>query len=352
MQIIEVRTTRDKQAFLDLPDRLYAGPDRHEDRSAVAAFLDGTHPLSDDARITHYLCKDGPAVLGRMTLTLAPAMDTLFLGYFECVRDPACADALFARARQEAAALGLSSVTGPVNVSFWVGYRLKLDQFDRVYMGEPQNLPYYPELFRRGGFHPVMEYVSHYHRAIPHDYELTRFRQRSELMRARGIRLVHPDFGSFDRCLGDIHELIMELYADFPAFVPISRADFTAMFRGLKTLADPRYIVMAYDGARPVGFFISFPDYGNGLATGSTLRKLWHLMRVRHRPRHIILSYSGVRRGYEGLSGALYYETLSRLKALGLPAVSTLMQKGKVTAGFEKGLVQSTTHYALYRSQV
>lgn len=348
MNVIEVQTEQDRIDFLNLPRALY-GRRHHQNTAVVRQFLEGSHPLSDTAEIRHFLLRRENRVVGRMTLTASPGLDTLFLGYFECIDAPACANALFQRAREEALRLGRTSVTGPVDVSFWVGYRLKLDQPDRVFMGEPQNLPYYPSLFEQGGFRLISQYSSHYYRAIPPDHALTRFEQRRRLMQSRGIRLIHPDFREFDRYLEDIHGLLMELYRDFPAFVPISAKNFIAMFRDLKSISDPRLIVLAYDGELPVGFFISFPDYQNDLVQGSTVVRLIHLIRTRLWPRHIVLSYSGVRHGYEGLSGALYCETLEFLKAKGLPAVSTLMQKGKVTSGFEKELIEATTHYGLYR---
>lgn len=351
MKVIKVTTDQERENFLDLPRRLY-GKKTHQDDAVVRQFLEGTHPLSDDADIGHYLlCREGEAA-GRMTLTQYPGSDTLYLGYFECIDDMAAAGLLIRQARQEAAERGLSSVTGPVDVSFWVGYRFKISQFDQSFMGEPQNMAYYPGLFEKAGFRPIRDYVSHYHRRIPADYELTKFQARSRMIRGRGIRIIHPDFRQFDRYLIDIHGLLMELYRDFPAFVPIGQADFTAMFRDLKLISDPRLIVMAYDGEVPVGFFISFPDYQNHLLSKRRLVRLWYLLTVKWTPRRIVLSYSGVRRGYEGLSGALYLEVLSYLKKKQLPGVSTLMQKGKVTSGFEKGLVESTTQYRLYELKV
>ena len=348
MKVIEVETIQNQEDFIKLPQRLY-GKDYHQDEATVWQFLKGTHPLSNDAQIKHYLLTNAGEILGRMTLTAYSESQTLFLGFFECVDDLKAAKMLFKRAKEEAASMGYFSVTGPVDVSFWVGYRMKVNGFDRVFMGEPQNKPYYVHLFEEAGFEIIQEYVSHYHPRTPQNFEFTKFQKRSQMIRERGIQIIHPDFHDFDKYLKDIHELLMELYKDFPAFVPISLEDFTLMFGNLKRISDPRLIVLAYDGEQVVGFFISFPDYGNGLLTGSVIRKLWHLVTLKWTPKRIILSYTGVKRGYEGLSGALYIEVLQHLKRKNLPGVSTLMQKGKVTAGFSNGKIESTTEYRLYQ---
>lgn len=354
--VIRVQTREQQELFLTLPHKLYAegqssdkGSAYHQDDRVVEQFLNGSHPLSDDAEISHYLLMNKGQALGRMTLTFVPGSQTLYLGFFECLNDQNSAELLFEAARIEARRRGLSTITGPVDVSFWIGYRFKLNNFDRVYFGEPQNKEYYPALFEGGGFVSVNTYVSHYHRPLTGDEaDLAKFRRRSELAKKRGLCLVHPDYADFDRYLEDIHELLMELYRDFPAFHPISFEDFKAIFSGLKLITDPNLIVLAYDGKVPAGFFISFPDYGNELLQGSRLRRLWKLWRLKRHPKQIVLSYSGVRHGYEGLSGALYYNILLKVKAMGLPAVSTLMKKGKVTAGFGREAEESTTEYRLY----
>lgn len=352
MNVIKVTTEEEQKKFLSFPRQIYQS-DYHQDDQVVEQFLQGSHVLSDDAVMDHYLLIEGETILGRMTLSRLPQGNTLYLGYFECLDDQAAADCLFATARTEALRLGLPSVTGPVDVSFWIGYRFKLNNFDRVYFGEPQNKAYYPRLFETAGFVSTNLYVSHYHRPMAgNEAELAKFGRRSELAKSRGIRIVHPDYAEFDRYLRDIHGLLMELYADFPAFHPISFPDFKAVFGGLKFITDPRLIVLAYDQDLPVGFFIAFPDYGNRLVTGSKWKRLWTVFKIRRNPKQIVLSYSGVKKGYEGLSGALYYDILQRVEELGLPAISTLMKKGKVTAGFGREVEESTTEYRLYEFKV
>ena len=348
MKVIQVETIQHQKDFIQLPQRLY-DKDYHQDDALVWQFLKGSHPLSDNAQIRHYLVTEGGEALGRMTLTAYPESQTLYLGFFECVDDLKVAAMLFNRAKQEATRSGYSSVTGPVDVSFWVGYRMKINGFDRIFMGEPQNKPYYVRLFEESSFEIIKEYFSHYHPPTSQNFEFTKFQKRRQMIQERGIRIVHPDFHDFNKYLKDIHELLMDLYKDFPAFVPIGLEEFILMFGDLKRISDPRLIVLAYDGDQPVGFFISFPDYENGLLTSSIIRKLWHLLTHKWTPKRILLSYAGVKRGYEGLSGALYIDVLEYLKRKNLPGVSTLMQKGKVTAGFSNGKIESTTEYRLYQ---
>ena len=352
MKVIKVSTPDQQAAFLNLPRQLY-GMDYHQADEVVEQFLQGTHPLSDDAQITHYLLTCGEITLGRMTLTHFPQSPTLYLGYFECEDDQDSANCLFEKAKEEAIRQKLTSVTGPVDVSFWIGYRFKTNNFDRVFFGEPQNKDYYPTLFERGGFIPTNRYVSHYHRPIAGDEsEMAKFKKRSDQAKAKGIRISHPDFSNFDQNLQAIYGLLMELYQDFPAFHPLSFGDFKGIFGDLKYITDPKFITLAHDGDLPVGFFISFPDYGNKLMTNRKIKRYWNLFNIKRKPRQIVLSYSGVKKGYEGLSGALYYQILLRVMELGLPTVSTLMKKGKVTAGFGREVEESTTEYQLYELPV
>lgn len=352
MKVNKVNTVMEQQKFLDLPRQLYK-TGYHQSDVVVEEFLNGSHPLSKAAEIVHYLLTEGETTLGRMTLTHFPGSETLYLGFFECRDHQPSADLLFEKAKAEAAKRNLSSITGPVDVSFWIGYRFKTNNFDRIFFGEPQNKEYYPRLFEQAGFSETNRYVSHYHRPIQGDEtELSKFKRRSEQAKAKGIRLIQPDPADFDKYLRDIYGLLMELYKDFPAFHPLSYEAFKGIFGDLKYIADPRLIVLAYDGICPVGFFIALPDYGNNLLTGNKLNRIWQLFKIKRHPKRIILSYSGVKKGYEGLSGALYYNVLMRVKELRLPTVSTLMKKGKVTAGFGRELEESTTEYKLYELKV
>lgn len=345
-RIRQVADAADRKAFLKLPGTL---SQLRQDEGTVRQFLNGSHPLSEDACINHYLLAEGDEVKGRMTLTHYPGADTLYLGYFACIPDQAAADALFRKAREVAAGLSLGSVTGPMDVSFWISYRFKVTNFDRTFFGEPENPAYYPALFEAGGFSTAARYVSRYYRAMPEDHVLQKFSRRREAMKQRGIRIFHPDMKAFETYLDDIHGMLMELYADFPGFQPITRENFRKIYGSLKLAADPGLIALAYDGDKPAGFFIALPDYRDSLKRGLAWTRLWNLFRIRRKPARVVLAYAGVRRGYEGLGGALYYEVLEGVKERRLPVVSALIQEGKVTAGFEKELVEDTTCYRLYR---
>lgn len=352
MERYRVRQVEDeagRSVFLKLPAKFSRLP---QDEATVRQLLKGTHPLSDEADITHYLLEDGNEVIGRMTLTHYPGQDTLYLGFFECIPEPTAAAALFWKAEEVATGMGVASIMGPVDVSFWIRYRFKVTNFDRFFFGEPLNPEYYPELFESNGFKVAGRYVSQYYGVMPRDHPLSKFKKRSEAMKQRGIRIIHPDMKYFENFLHDLHGMLMELYADFPGFQPISREDFGELYGSLKLAADPKLIALAYDGDNPAGFFIAFPDYGVKLMRGNPVRKLWNLFCIRRNPPGVVLAYAGVRRGYEGLGGALYHEVLKEVRERGLPTVAALIQEGKVTAGFEKELLADTTEYRLYRMDV
>ncbi len=86
MNVIEVQTEQDRIDFLNLPRALY-GRRHHQNTAVVRQFLEGSHPLSDTAEIRHFLLRRENQVVGRMTLTASPGLDTLFLGYFVEVCD-------------------------------------------------------------------------------------------------------------------------------------------------------------------------------------------------------------------------------------------------------------------------
>lgn len=345
-QVIEVKSPSDQAEFLKLPDKILGKPQGPEE--TLKAILAGSHPLCDDAKIQHFLLKQDGESLGRMTLTHYPGTDTLYLGYFHCVDSVAAAADLFEKATELAGQSGLKKIAGPMDVSFWINYRFKVSGFDDVFVGEPHQPRWYPALWEANGFRVVTQYKSNFYKVMPRDYDLTKFEARRQRIRDKGWQIRNPKPEELDRVLGEIHGLLMELYKDFPGFQKISKEDFIAIYRPMKPILDYKLVQMAYDGDRPIGFFISFPDYRQALETKSFVKKLWNLWRIKRKPDRIHLSYSGVKRGYEGLSAALYYETILELKRRQLPSVASLMQEGKVTAGFEKGLIEKQHGYHFY----
>lgn len=141
------------KGFLALPKTLYPRERRTQDTKAEKAILNGTHPLSGEFTVRAYLAvDDGASPQGRCVLTYYPDDPAAYVGFFECVEDLDVCRALLSAAEAQARADGKEKLVGPLNASFWIGYRFKVENFDEHFTGEPDNLPYYADFWEACGF--------------------------------------------------------------------------------------------------------------------------------------------------------------------------------------------------------
>lgn len=338
--------------FLSVPRALdgQRGPDRDADAKAL---LTGTHPLSRHCSVRAFVAYDSGTPAGRVLLTRYAGEPVLYLGFFESADDAAVSAGLFAAAEQVAADVGATAVVGPVDASFWIGYRLKVSGFENApYFSEPLNPPYYLRLFEAAGYTVSDTYVSHVFPGAPPDHDFSGFETQLAHLQARGVRIHSPHWWEWDRTMREIHALLQELYRDFPAFTPISYPDFRAVFRGFRLVTDLSMVTVAHHDGEAVGFLVALPDYGASLSTGPALRRLLALARHRWRSDRYVLLYLGAKPGYGGLGAAMTGLLAREVVRRNAGAVGALIHEGKATERYAPDLVGARNTYALLRKQL
>ena len=142
-------------AFLDLPGRLYGKKELMQNVGEEKKLLLGIHPLSKYFKTYHFLVRDveTETIVSRATITTYPnEAEVAYFGFFESEDIQDAVKCLFDGLSGWAAEHAYKRLVGPVNASFWLGYRLKTDHFDTPYAGEPYNKPYYQRLLEYVGF--------------------------------------------------------------------------------------------------------------------------------------------------------------------------------------------------------
>lgn len=104
----------------------------------------------------------------RCILTIYPGDDYSCIGFFESVNDIECSKLLFEEASRISKANKCKKIVGPIDCSFWIKYRLKINNFHKKsYVSEPYNKEYYLDLFLAGGYEIAETYVSNYFEKLP-----------------------------------------------------------------------------------------------------------------------------------------------------------------------------------------
>lgn len=345
----------DKKAvrdFLALPKRLYAENELMQSRSDEVALLRGTHTLSGYFTVKPILVyRDGKAV-SRAVITLYPDDSAAYLGFFESENDSLVVKLLFDTAFGIASDNSRTEITGPVDCSFWIRYRFKTDRFEPPYTGEPYNKDYYPRLWEENGFSVSQKYSSNHYAVVDSDKGCEKYAARLEEKLRDGYLIISPARGELSKTLHEVYALLIELYSDFPAYKRITEDEFCEMFGYLKSIVDCSMLKMAYYGGKPVGFYISVPNYKNGVYGTLHPLKLVRILKERKKPRSYVMLYMGVDHDHRGL-GKAFAEVIRReLKQRAVPSVGALIRQGNLNEDYMEQFRDFQYGYALYSKKI
>ena len=348
---------RDKKSvrrFLRFPAKLYTKKQLTQDPAAEKAILRGSHTLSHYFSVYPFLVYDEKrSVAARCILTVYPDSACAYIGFFECIDNSAAAQCIFKAAEVKAKKLGCTSLVGPVDASFWIGYRLKTNCFDKLpYTGESYNLPYYEKFFLENGFGVSGEYVSNRYGKIPQSFLNKRNVRRLQHFTEKGYSICSLEKATFDKSLREIYRLLISLYSGFQTFSHITEDEFCAMYGSMRFAADFDMVKIAYYNGKAVGFFVTLPNYGNASSGKLTLSKLRHICKVKKAPEDYILLYLGAEPEHLGLGKALSECLLREMCKKQAYSVGALIRKGKVTGSYFSSLIEEQYTYALYEKKL
>lgn len=349
------QTERDIQAFLDFPEQLYEPEFRTEKREELRDLLAERHVLSRYFTVVPLVVRESGELLARCVLTFYPGDETAYLGFFETKDNPQAASRLFTFAEELARERGCIAVEGPMNASFWLGYRMKASHFkEKPYFTELYQPAYYPTLWEGSGFTVAGVYHSNLYAPVEGEMPDEKYRTRFKQFQEQGYTLRSPNRRSFIEDFRAVAQMIRELFQAFPVYKPIRTSEFLDLFAGMKVILNYRYVKLAFDrNGRASGFLIAVPDYGEllnkeKLGVRDTLRLLYTKWTTR---RYIIL-YMGVRPGHEGLGSALVYSLMEEFRQKRIQAISSYIQEGKVSGSYVFASVQEQREYRYYRKML
>ncbi|MEV4224930.1 hypothetical protein [Nonomuraea sp. NPDC049725] len=269
-----MRTRRELKQFVELPYRLH-----RDDPNFVPPLRGECHRLLDRRRNPFFaygeaelfLVRGGHGrVVGRIAAVHNPRHNDRhgtgdgFFGQFECADDPGVARGLFEAAAGWLRRRGLTTMVGPVNFTTNDECGLLVDGFDRppcVLM--PYNPPHYPALLEAGGFTKAKDLLAFDHDGGPCGERITRIADSVE--RRAGLRVRPIDLARFDAEAARLKHVYDRAWQASWGFTPMTDAEFTAMARRVRAIADPSLVHLAECGDEPVGVILALPDLNQAL---------------------------------------------------------------------------------------
>jgi hypothetical protein len=272
MSEISVRAVADKgglEMFLRLPWSVYGG-----NGSWVPPLLGdlrktldpARNPFFEHARARYFLAFREGAPAGRISAHVDDNHNSYhgercgFFGFFESVDDRRVAEALFATARAWLKEQGMEAVRGPFNFTTNDTAGLLVDAFDSPPVIEmTYNPPYYPKLIEGCGLVKAMDLYAYFFDVEGMDRR--RIRMLSERIERKGITFRHIDARKFESEVRIFKEVYNQAWARNWGFIPLTEREIDHLAANFKSIIEPRFVIFAFEGERPVGALWALPDY-------------------------------------------------------------------------------------------
>jgi hypothetical protein len=292
-----VLSKKDKQAFLDLPYRLYANdpawvPPLRDEASALVT--PGKNPWFEHGEAQLFIAEANGRVTGRISahidhLAIAQPPEqgmgpgTGNWGLLEA-EDKATAQALIARAEDWLREHRMTRVIAPLSLSIWDEPGLLVEGHDHpptVMMGH--NAPTYQGWIEDAGYGGIKDLLTY---EIPINTGFSPLVQRIISSGERNPRIVirRVDKKKFDAEAALILGILNDAWSDNWGFVPITDSEIAHVGKKLKPIVYEDLIRIAEVEGEPVAFMMTLPDlnekligYGGALFPFNWAKLLWWL---------------------------------------------------------------------------
>ncbi len=354
MYLVKKVTEKEYEDFLNFPSRIHSKNELMQKRSDEIDLLKNTHTLSKYFSFTAFLCYLDGKVVARCAVTIYPYKEEAYLGFFDSENDIEAVRVMIKAAEKYAKKNGVTKLTGPVDASFWIGYRMKSDRFDEErFFSEPYGKDYYPKLWQECGYEISQVYISNiYKRLSKNEEDDERYAKRYNYFVKKGYSIVSAKKKDWDKVIGEVYSLLIKLYSDFPVFSHITEEEFREMYKSLKMILDYNMVKLGYKNNKLVGFFICVPDYRNRLYGNIGISELIWLLKNRKKSDNYILLYIGVDEKHLGLGSALSQAMFRELCKKEASSIGALIKKGKTSEKYIDKKILYQREYLLFEKKL
>ncbi|HXH74639.1 MAG TPA: hypothetical protein VNJ08_06715 [Bacteriovoracaceae bacterium] len=213
---------------------------------------------------------DGSKILAQAILCWRHDGSVANLGFIDWLNHKAAAkclaDAIIAFARSKK----ITSIKTPVDMNFFIKYRIRLPGGESPFYGEPVYPDYYHDLFKLTRFKTIGEWDTYRVNRLTATKDF--FAKRKKLSKKndgghslssdpklkttiRGIRM-----SEWDKELKIIYDLFSEAYKIMPEYEPITYPQFKIIYEDFKYIIQPWLSYIVELQGKPVAFSINFVD--------------------------------------------------------------------------------------------
>lgn len=294
VQIRRATSSRDLEEFIELPfslhksSHLWVPPIKKQELALISPQM---HPFWQTASRELFIAEHNNRPVGRIAAILDSKHNSYSgeacggFGFFECENNAEAANALLDAAAEWLAEAGMTFMRGPLNPSMNYTCGVLVQGFDLApALMMPWNPDWYPAFMEKWGLRKEQDLFAYTIDAATMSLP--------ESLKAEAARLKQSGRFTF-RCASrrtmtkDIHAMLdiyQKAWAQNWGFSPLSDAEAATHVHELKSILDPEYFVLFFDGPTPVAGMVALPDMNPLLARLNGKMGLsapWHYWRSR-----------------------------------------------------------------------
>lgn len=276
VRIREVKTARDIREFIQFPLRLYRKcpyfvPPLYGDEKKLLR----SGGCTENAQGVFFLAEQDGRTAGRIQgiieqqYNYAHNVAQARFTRFDCVDDPAVAEALFRAVEQWAAERGMQELCGPLGYNDLEREGLLVEGFEELSTFEEQyNYPYYSALIEGLGFMKDADWVE-YQLRLPEKRNEMLDRVAKRTMEMHKLHVASTDMSKkayLDTYRDGVFECLDICYRELYGTVKLSRQAQDELIDQFMMIINKEYLVIICDeNEKVVAFGLCFPGFGKAL---------------------------------------------------------------------------------------
>lgn len=272
MEILEVKTKKELEKFIDFPYSLHAKDPLYVPtlKREVREQLTEKNPFFQHAEAKYFVAEDSGKTIGRIASIINKRHiefhheEAGFFGFFESINDPDVSGRLLDVAAQDLKVKGMDLMRGPMNFSTNEECGFLIEGFDTPPMlMTPYNPLYYSDLMEQYGMQKIKDLY-----AYIYDVQETppeKVSRVAAIAERRGIRVRPIVKKKFHEEMLVFKEIYNSAWENNWGFIPLTDTELYYLGERLKQIAVPELTLIAEDQGKPVGFMGLVPDFNSVL---------------------------------------------------------------------------------------
>lgn len=277
VEIIEVKTKKQRKQFVDFPTKLYEGnpyyvhPLRGDE---LGIFTPKKNVSFDECDIIFFLAMREGEVVGRIcgilqkVYNLKTGTKRVRFGRFDFIDDIEVPRALLGAVEEWAKSKGMDTIHGPLGFNDLEREGLLIEGFDRLATFEANyNYPYYKDLIEQCGYEKEIDYISS-RVQLPKETNERAKRLADAIMKRYNLRIAKAkNIKEYLKKYKDgIFEVLDEAYGDLYGVIPYNERLKKSIIDQFKMVINMNYIISVLDeNDRVVAFGFALPELAHAV---------------------------------------------------------------------------------------